>query len=107
MISKSYKNLKEAIESTLKPDVEHHVVTHKLPKGFVIGKHYHPKAHEWVIADSGSFEFFYEKKWHTIKPAKNDVKVISVPPKTIHDLKSSSSTTYIVIRDRKAEYVFI
>lgn len=106
MKTKTYGTLESALLSILKKDKEYRIVTHEFPEGRKVQKHYHPNANEWVIANNGSFKFFYAGRWFDIKLDNDRYTVIHIPAKITHGLATQSKVLYFVARDNEAKTVY-
>lgn len=98
---KTFKSVKEALDSILRLDEEYRILTHKFAAGNRIKKHSRPDVHEWVILDEGEFNFFLDDKRLKITP-KDATIVIAIPPKTVHGLMVRSESAYLAVRSGTA-----
>lgn len=102
---KKYANFKKALEAIIKKDKDYFLVRHILQKGEKINLHFHKKANEWIIADSGKFAVKIGKE-EKIFDIKNQISVIYFPRKKAHDLQALSKISYLVLRDKKDKTIY-
>lgn len=93
-------NFQKTFESITKEDKDYIYVRHKLHRGAFIKSHYHKTANEWLIIDNGKFEVQLENE-KKIFNLKKQITVIYFPHNLRHSIKTFSSISYFVIRDKK------
>lgn len=97
---KKHKNFKEALEDITKKDKEYVFVRHSLRAGREIKKHFHKKANEFLVIDSGKFKVELGKEGKTFNLKKQAISII-FPKNKKHSLSALSPISYFVIRDKK------
>jgi len=102
---KRYKNITEAIESIIKKDKEYVLIKHSLGVGREIKTHFHRKANEFIVIDSGKFEIRIEKEIRVFN-LKKKATTIFFPKNKKHSLLTISSISYFVIRDERDVSVY-
>ncbi|MFA5355635.1 MAG: hypothetical protein WC302_02835 [Candidatus Paceibacterota bacterium] len=97
---KEYKNLAEAIDGTIKRDKDYILLKHSLGKGTEIKTHFHKRANEFIVIDSGKLIIKLGKE-EKLFNLKNKAVSILFPKQRVHSLLAISPITYFVIRDKK------
>ena len=82
------------------------VIRHNFPADYVVGRHIHPEAEEWVIFDKGKFNFFMEDEILEISDPKK-TSVIYVPHGHAHGIVTLTNASYLVLRSGRDETIFI
>ncbi len=92
----------------MKPDKTYHIVCHELIAGEEIKLHYHPKAIEWIVIESGKFLLQIGNRKEKIPLAYDETaRVIRIDPGKPHFLKALSDLSYFVVRDREDKIVYV
>ncbi len=102
-----YKCLREAIDGIQKRDREYVSVRHDLRARKGVGAHFHPSVGEWVLFDSfgrAKVAVDFEKK---LIDDPLGVLVVHFPKGYIHDLRTLSNISYLVVREGPDETVFL
>lgn len=100
-----YVDLKEAIASLTKENKNYIFVRHTLDVGEAVKLHYHPKANEFLVVDSGVLDV--QLGWESkILTPKGRVTVICFSRGRKHSLKTLSPISYFVFRDREDETIY-
>jgi len=102
---RNYDSLKGALSDILRKDADYYIVRHELKKGKGINRHYHPKANEWLIIDSGKFEVRIDDKRESFN-VKNKIHVFKFMVSVKHAFYAASDISYFVIRDVEDETIF-
>lgn len=105
---KDYKSLKEALDNFLAPDKEYVLIKHSLGQGEDVKPHYHEKANEWIVADSGKFVVASgeEKQEIDLMDSEGLTKVICLPKGKRHSFVALSDVSYFVVRDQVDDQAF-
>jgi quercetin dioxygenase-like cupin family protein len=104
---KNYKNLKEALEAVVKDDRDYILIRHTLKKGDEIKRHYHEKANEWLILDSGCVQVRIGGEEKEVRPKKGDTISLRFRSISKHSLLAKSNLSYFVLRDKKDNSIYV
>ena len=95
---KKHKNIKIAIEDTIKELTHYVFIRHILSPKDKIRLHYHEKADEFIIIDEGKFKIRLGDEEKTFD-LKNQAITIYLPKRRRHALIALSRISYFVFRD--------
>lgn len=105
---KKFKSVEQAIRVNMFEDRDYILIRHTLQKGGEIKTHYHKKAGEAVIFDSGAVIIRVGNEEKTINLKKGEkVVVVKFPSKLNHWLLAKSKISYFVLRDRKDRNIYV
>jgi len=100
-----YKTREEALEEITKEDKDYIFLKHSFKEGREIKEHYHPKANEWIIFNSGECEIGLNSELGIFAPHSNAL-AIHFPKGKIHGLICLTDISYWVLRDRKDKTIY-
>lgn len=105
---KNFESVEEAMRVIMSEDQDYILIRHTLVPGEKIKEHYHLKAKEAVILDSGSIVIGVGDERESIKLKKGGkVVVVRFPNKINHWLQAKTEVSYFVLRDRKDRNIYV
>lgn len=103
--TKIYENSYDALNNIIGLDKSYIVIRHDFPKNTSVLLHFHPKANETIIVNSGVFvanlDFVQEK--FDIK----QTTTLNFPAGHIHSLKTLTDVSYLVLRDVDDKLIYL
>jgi quercetin dioxygenase-like cupin family protein len=104
--SLEYKTREEALEKITKEDRDYIFLKHSFKQGEIVKPHYHPKANEWIIFDSGMCEVSLNSEIKEFK-SKGQALAIYFPRRKIHSLICMTDISYWVLRSKKDKIIYV
>jgi quercetin dioxygenase-like cupin family protein len=101
-----FRNAMEAIWSFAKNHRSYLIVAHRMKAGDSVGLHYHRRANEWLVADSGRFILTLGDEERTIYLTGQTVTIF-IPRMVMHSITILEDMKYLVLRDKTDRTVYV